>query len=182
MDAQRRQAALEVPGGGISLDIGVGGQDHLFDRVCAAVLDAPDELLDLQIFDGHAVQRVERTVQHVVQPLVDARPLQRHHRQRILHDADGRAVALIGAADAARLDVGHVAAHRAEVDRFLHVQEGLGQVADGLRGLAEQMKRQPLRRLGADARQAREGLDGAGDRLDRLHQPVRACREASCRP
>src|SRR5205823_6952491 len=108
---------------------------------------------------------------------------------RVFDDADCRAIALVRAANTAWLHVGDVAAYRAEMDGLLHVQDRFGQVRDGVWRLAQQVKRQPLRGLGANARQRGERLDGAGDRLN-VHEwsvvscqwaLVMACRGASCR-
>jgi len=112
------------------------------------------------------VQWVERAVQHVIQALVDARSFEGDHGKGVLDDADRAAIALIGPTDTARLDIGHVAAHRAEVHGVLHVLEGFGQVAYCLGWLTQQMKRQPLSGLGSDPRQRGERLDSPGDRLD----------------
>src|SRR5438132_10841685 len=90
--AQRGQATLQVASGGVAFHVRVGGQDDLLHAV---TLDASDELLDLQVFDGYPVQRIECTVQHVVQAFVDARALQRHHRQRLLDHAARASIALI---------------------------------------------------------------------------------------
>ena len=95
-------------------------------------LDALDQFFNLQVFYGDAVQRVERTVQHVVQTFVDARTFEGDDGQRVLDDADRGLITLVGAADAARLNVRDVAAHRAEVDGGLHVDDRLGQFAHGL--------------------------------------------------
>jgi len=48
LDAQGGQAAFEVPGGGVALDVRVGGQDDLLDRVA---LDAAEEVVPVFVVD-----------------------------------------------------------------------------------------------------------------------------------
>ena len=68
-----------------------------------------------------AVERRERAAEHVVEPAVLRRPLERDEVDGLLDDADRRPVAPRVGADRAELLLGEVAALAAEADALLHV-------------------------------------------------------------
>src|SRR5256885_10668771 len=89
---------------------------------------------------------------------------------RLLDDAEEAPVARGVRTDAAGVLVGHVEAAPAVDDPVLQGDERLGQLADFGHGTLEQKERHPLGRLGADAGQALEGFDQAGDGLGVVRQ------------
>ena len=86
-----------------------------------AVADPLDEPADAQVAGLDAVERRERAAEHVVEPAVLVRPLEREHVDGLLDDADDRAVAPRVRADAAELLLGQVAALAARPDALLDV-------------------------------------------------------------
>ena len=66
-------------------------------------------------------------------------------------------------ADDAELFLGQVAALAAEADPLLHLPDRVGERARLLLGDAQEVERQPLRRPGADAGQARKLSDEVVD-------------------
>ena len=168
----------EVDRGRLAFDVRVGREDDL---VGAARLDAAEQALDPQLVGPDALQRRERAHQHVVGAVVVAAPLDGQHVGRLLHDADHPAVARLVGADRARVDIGHVVADGAVGDAVLDVADRLAQQV-GLRARRLQdVEREALRALAADARQALQLLDEAreGFRLGHACVPGAAtCRAA----
>ena len=108
----------------------------------------------------------DRPVQHVVAAPEGAGPFQRQHVERLLHDAQPGVVPTRVEADGALGAGADVEAPVAEHDLITDRDEG-GREGSGLGvGRPKQVIRQPLRRLGADAREPRERLDETDDRLD----------------
>ena len=86
------QAVHQVEERRLALDRGRDGEDHLLH---AAAGDAFGQQVDLQIRRRNALHRRNDPAQHVVEPLVLARVLDRKHVGDLLHDADRRPVALV---------------------------------------------------------------------------------------
>src|SRR5204862_6559837 len=153
---QRAEQLRQVERGGLALDVGVGGQDHL---AGGPVLEAQQQLAHLEVVGADAVQRRERAEQDVVTPLELAGALHRQQVVGLLDDAEQAGVAPGIGADAARVLVGDVEADRAVDDALLHGDQRARQLAHFLGGALEQEEREPLRRLRPDAGQALERVD-----------------------
>src|SRR5207244_7803418 len=128
------------------------------------------KLADVEVVGTVAVERAERPQEHVIAATIFARALHREEVVRLLDDAEEAPVARGVRTDAAGVLVGHVEAAPAVDDPVLQGDERLGQLADFGHGALEQKERHPLGRLGADAGQALEGFDQAGDGLGVVRQ------------
>ena len=60
---ERLEEPGQVHGGGLALDVGVGGEDHLGD---ALGVDPAQELLDPELLGADALDRRDRALEHVV--------------------------------------------------------------------------------------------------------------------
>ena len=109
-----------------------------------------NELVDSEIRRIDAVERGERSAEHVVEPSVLVRPLERDDVDRLLDDADDGAVAARVEADRADLVLGQVAALAAEADALLDLLDRRGERQRVRLGDREQVKREPLRGARAD--------------------------------
>ena len=154
-DAKRLEQPRQVDGGGFALDIRVRREDHLGH----AAPDARQQALDLQLVRPDALQRRQRTHQHVIHALEVARLLDGRHIRRLFDDADDVMIPIHIAAEGAGVDVGDVVAHRTVRDALLHVAKGVSQPLGAVARALEDMEGQALRPLGADARQSLELLD-----------------------
>ena len=130
----------------------------------AVPLDAAQQLVDPQVLGLDAVERRERAAEHVVEPAVLVRPLERDEVDGLLDDADQRVVAPRVDADRAELLLGEVAALAAEADALLHVLDRGGERERLVLRHAQQVEREPLRRALADAGQAGQLRDEILDR------------------
>ena len=106
-----------------------------------------------------AMQRRQRPHQHVIHAFEVARLLDGRDVLRLLDDADEPVVARRVRAEVAGIGVGDVAAHRAVGDAILDVVHGLDEPFDFLARRFQDVEREPLRALGADAGQALQLLD-----------------------
>src|SRR5262249_43368567 len=152
----------QVDRGGLALDARVGREDDLVDRLA---LETGQELAHLQVLGPDAVERRERSEQHVVAAAELARLLQREQVVRLLHDAEDARVTTWIAADAARILLGDVEADATVDDEGLELRERIGEPRDLVDRLLQQEERQSLGRLWPDARQPLEQLDQPRDGL-----------------
>ena len=159
-DAQRRQQAADVHRRRLALEVRVRRHDHFRDR---AVAQAREQLVDLEILRADAVHRRDHAVQHVVQPVEAARALDRQDVQRLLDDADRRAVARSVAADAAGVDLRDVLADGAEDCPLLQLDDRLRERDGVVVRDAQQVVGEPLRALRPDAGQLVELFDEPRD-------------------
>src|SRR6185369_15154452 len=90
-------------------------------------LDASEQLVDAQVLGLDPVERRERAAEHVVEPAVLVRTLDRDQVRGLLDDADDRVVAPFVTADLAGLVLGQVPALVAETDALLDLLERAGQ-------------------------------------------------------
>ena len=134
--------------------------------LAAALVDALEELADLEPLGPDAVDRADRAVEHVVAAAELAGPLDRQHVERLLDDAQLAVVAARVAADRAQRGVADVEAALAEHDLVADGDQRARERARLRVGRAKQVERQALGRLGSDPGQPGERLDEAGDGLD----------------
>ena len=92
------------------------------------------------------------------------RPLERDDVDRLLDDADDRAVAPRVRADVAELLLGEVSALAAEANARLDLLDRAGELDGVLGACGEEMEGQPLRGPATDSRQLRELGDEVLDR------------------
>src|SRR5207248_534544 len=103
-----------------------------------------------------AADRREAAVQDVIQPMIAARLFDSDEVVGFFDDADDRAITTGRGAKAARVNVGQVVADGAKDDLALHLFERRDEPLDLGFGHTQDVKRQTLRRLLPDARQALE--------------------------
>src|SRR5690606_20295774 len=165
-----REQPGEVERGRLALEVRVGAEDHLGD---ALGTDPRDQLADPQLLGAHALEVVDRSLQHVVAAAVLAGALHRDDVAGLLHHAQDVGVTPGIRADAAQLALGDVEALAAEADLLLHLDDRPGEAVRLLRVHLEQVEGDALGRLRPDARQPAERVDELldGDRVGRRHQP-----------
>src|SRR3954470_3501453 len=108
----------QVHGGGLALDVGVGGEDHLGD---ALGVDPGQQLLHPQLLRPDALDGRDRTLQHVVTAGELVGALHGDDVARLLDDAERRGVAPLVEAVAAELAFGDVEATPAPRDALLRL-------------------------------------------------------------
>ena len=92
----------EVGGGGVALQGGVGGEDHLgIGTPACSADDARQQLADPQALGPDAVHRADRAVQDVIAPAPLPGALDREHVEGLLDDAERVGVASRVATDRA---------------------------------------------------------------------------------
>src|SRR5262249_42784876 len=128
-------ALVEIPGRALPLLARVRRQHDLLRRLAVQPLQ---QRLDFEVVRPDPLERVDRAVQDVVEPLVAGGPLDRQDVERLLDDADRAAVAARVGADAARVRLRDVEALGAEDDPLLDVDDRLGQAACRLGRLPQQ--------------------------------------------
>ena len=167
--AQRQEHPHEVGRSRLALKVRIGGDDDLGDD---AILQSPEQFLDAQLIGTDTRERTDRPTEHVIPAAELSRALDRHDVLALLHHTQHRGVApRIGADAAFGLDR-DVAAHDAEVNPGLGLDEGRGEALDILGVGVEQMEGDALSALGTDARQLAELLDEILDHaLVHLTQP-----------
>src|SRR5207253_4629149 len=103
----------------------VSGEDDLAHLYALVVLGAQarQEVREAEVFGAQAPYRRERAVEDVVEAVVAARLLDGDEVVGLFDDADHRAVARRGGAEAARLNVREVVADRAHHYLTLHLFE-----------------------------------------------------------
>ena len=121
-----------------------------------AVVHAAEQLWHVQVLGIDAVDRRQRTAEHVIAALELPRALDRDHVARLLHHTDRGRLAPLVLADAAGGLGGEVEADLALAHRGLHLTDGVGQPERLLIGDAEDVEGQPLRGALPDPGQASE--------------------------
>src|SRR5690242_8573050 len=150
------QAVGEVGRGRLAGHVRVRREHDLLDAV---PVDAAQELRDAQVLRLDPVERRERAAEHVVEPAVLVRALDRDQVSWLLDDAVDGVVAACVAADLARLLLGQVPALAAEADALLDLLERAGERERLVLRDAQQVEGEALRRPLPDAGQARELCD-----------------------
>jgi hypothetical protein len=118
----------------------------------------------VEILRIDAVDRRQRSTEHVIAAVELPRALDRDQVARLLDYADRRRLAALVLADAAGGLGGEVEADLAVADGLLDLADGVGQRERLLVGRAEDVEREPLRGALPDAGQARELGDQTVDR------------------
>ena len=119
----------EVHRGCVTIDVGVGSDDHLGDR-WASILrgsQTPEEFRDPQILRADAFDRRQSALEHVIQTLVLARSLDRDDVGRVLHDTDDRGIAPGRAAVLTQFLIRHVEALLAEANLIFGLHDRVRQ-------------------------------------------------------
>ena len=175
------QPVGEVGGRRLARHVRVRGEHDFLDP---ALLDAVEQLADAEVGRLDAVERRERAAEHVVEAAVLVRPLERDDVDRLLDDADDRAVAPRVGADRAELLLGQVAAVAAEAHALLHLRDRLAERERLLLRDREQVEREPLRGPGADPGQAGqlrdEVVDGGAEHQVRLPRQLTSAAPRTC--
>jgi hypothetical protein len=175
------EATGEVKSGGLALNIGVGGEDHLLD---AEGLDATLQVSQAQIIWPNALERGQNAVHDVVETEVGSGALKGHHVDDLPHDAERFPIPGRVPADSARLPFTEHVALSAEDDLAMELDQGHAEAAGIVGGLGENMHSEAGRGALADPRKPREQggqfVEGGGEHLDVLganHEPVLAAGE-----
>src|SRR5262249_40928779 len=132
-----------------TLGVRISGKDYLFYFFPSQSLQ---QILDSELIGADPANWGERAVQHVIQPPVFAGLFYRHLVVRLFHDQDNAPVALRVRAEAARVNIGDVIADGAEDDFIFDILNGLNESVGLLAFSSEDVKRETLGGLGADAR------------------------------
>ena len=127
--------------------------------VDAARRSASSRLLIFRSSGPDALQRRQRAHQHVIHALELARLLDRRRRSAAPRRRRSARIAVVAAAERARVGVGDVVADRAVGDALLDVAQRVGEPIRLLARRLEDVEREPLRALRADAGQALQFLD-----------------------
>ena len=114
---------------------------------------ACQQLSNVQLLGANLVHGTDHAAQYVVEAVVAARALDRLHVARLADDADRGAVAARVLADVALLARGVREAHGAEVHLLLDLEDRAGKAPCLLGVGLEQVVRDALGRLRADARE-----------------------------
>src|SRR4029450_11290417 len=182
-DAEGGQEAGQVHGGGLALDVGVGGQDDL---AGGGGLQAAQQLADAQVVRADALDRADGPAEDVVAAAELLGPLDRNQVTGLLDHADQAGVAPRVLADAAQVALGHVPADPAEVHPGLDLGDGPGQALGVGRLDLQDVEGQPLGALGTDPGQPPELVDQVldGAFVHRLRSPGRVAAPCPgwCRP
>src|SRR5512132_2358721 len=171
-DAEGGEEAGQVQGGGLALDVGVGGKDGLADRVRR---QAAQQLADAEVVRADPLDRADGPAEDVVAAAELLGPLDRDQVAGLLDHADQAGVPPRVPADAAQVALGHVPADPAEVHPGLDLGDGPGQTL-GVGWLdLEDMEGEPLGALGPDPGQPPELVDQVldGAFVHRLRVPGR---------
>src|SRR3712207_2755867 len=155
-DSQVGQEPGQVRRGRLALEVRIGGEDDLGD---GSVGQPGHELLDPELIRADALDRGDRSAEDVVATAELAGALDRDHVLGLLHHADDRRVSPRVTADPAGLLLGDPAAHGAEPDLVLDLDEDLCEPADVDRVGLEQVERDPLRALRAHPGEPTELVD-----------------------
>ena len=107
-------------------------------------------------------------MQYVVEPVVLPRTLYEHDVVRLLQNADRGSIAVGVAADWAQVTFRDVVALRAELDLLAHVRHGIRELLSFVAVHSEQVKRNPLGGLGANAWQTLEFVYQPGHRFGEI--------------
>lgn len=150
----------EVEGGGFAFDAGADGHD---DFACALLADAADEGLDIELFGADAVHGGDEAAEDVVFAAIFAGFFEGDDVAGVGDDADGCVVAVGGATDVADGVGGEVEADAALAHFLFGVDQGFGEGFDFGFGAAEDVEGEALGGFWADAGQALELFDEAGE-------------------
>ena len=168
------QVAGHEGGRGLALEVGVGGDYHLFH---ALGLDPVAEFGHPEPVHPHSVDGAEGALQHVIAAPEFLGPLHRHDVGRLLHHADqGPVPAGIGADGALVAPLGQVEAAGAHRHLLLGLDDGPGQAVGFVGRDLQKVQGHPLGRLGPYPRQPAQLVDQSldGDRVaHRLSSPRR---------
>jgi hypothetical protein len=156
------QQARQVEAGGVALNAGGEGQDHFLHGHLALGGHPLHQRLNLEQLGADAVHRRDQAAQHVVGALELAGALHGQQVAGVGHHADLAGLALRVAADLTERLSGEVVTALALAHLAAGGQQGVGEGADLVLRLAQQVKGQALGRARADARQPLELLDQAG--------------------
>ena len=150
------QHSLNVDRRGFAFHRWVGSNDQL---IHLTTLNTLTQTCKTQMFWADAVQRRQRTVKHVIDAVVTARLLDRGYVGWFFDDANQALIACGAAAIHAGINVGDVAANRAQMKTGLDLTDRLGKQVSVFVAGAQDVKGEPLRRLAANARQLLQFID-----------------------
>src|SRR5690606_7231276 len=150
------QESREVGGCRLTLEVRVGGDDHLGH---GAVRESLHQLTDAQVVRPDTVDGADGPAEHVVQAAELAGSLNRHHIFRLFDDADGGGRPAGVTAHGTGVFFAHVSADLAEANLLAHLGQNLREAGDIKGFRLQNMKRDALRRLRSDTRQSTEFVD-----------------------
>ena len=130
----------------MEVDCAYDGEEALMDFL-------EQQLADVQLVGADLVHGADDAAEHVIEAAIRARALDRLHVARLADDADHGAVAAQVLADVALLARGVREAHGAEVHLLLDLEDRAGKAPCLLGVGLEQVVRDALSRLRADARE-----------------------------
>ncbi len=153
---------LDVEGGAVAVDVGVGAHDQFADGSAGEALG---EAVEGEQFRAGIFEGGDAPQQDVVDAFVEAGRLKGQKVLGLLDDADQALIAGGVAADVAGIVFGEVVADRAVADAGFHVADGVGEFQCILRGLLEQVEGDAFGGPRADAgevgQEIHQGLDAA---------------------
>src|ERR1022692_3170729 len=159
-DSERLDQPGQVRRRRLAFQVGVGRENQLGN---GAVGQPRHQFLDPQILGADPVNRADRAAEDMVAAAELADLLNRRDVLRLFHHADHRKITALAPADAALVLFGHIAAGAAEFHLLYHLKQYRREPANVRRVGRQQVKRDPLRSLRADARKQAELVDEALD-------------------
>ena len=129
----------------------VNPENPVEDLADAALCHAGQQLADADIVRADVIERRDHAVQHMVNAGKFPRPLHCDHVLRVGDHADDAVVAALVVTDRADVAIRQILADGAEMHRFFCLGQHGGKLRDLILRQAQEVKRQPLRRLAADA-------------------------------
>ena len=161
------QHSLDVYRGGLAFHRWIGCNDQF---IYLATFDTLTQTCEPQMLRSDAMQRRERSVQHVIDAVVAASLFNRGDVGRLLDNAYQALIACGAAAIYAGINVRDVAANRAQMKTGLDLTDRLGKQIGVFVAGAQDVKGEPLRRLAANARQLLQFIDEPRHRFGEFGQ------------
>ena len=177
-DRRVLQHSLNVDRGGLTFHRWIGCNDQF---IYLTAFDTLTQACEPQMLRPDAVQRRQRSVQYVIDAVLAARLFDRRDISRFIDNADQTLIPRSAAAVYAGINVGDVAANRAEMKTRLDLTNCLGKQVGIFVAGAQDVKGEPLCRLAANARQLLQFIDEPRHRFGEFGQGTSTQLDLRCK-